>query len=176
MSAAPGARVKATFVSVVLQKWYSPRASVAMVRSAPGARGRPGGEERGGRSAEGHTRTAAMEKRAPLGRTSPSNGTPPLTWLLVLHGLTRKCFASCARFVARRCTFRRLLNRRVVAGHGERRAGLVRAVFRSEPASLKEANSHFGWGGRETLKTGHRKINHCCHDGDLTGDLRFTFL
>lgn len=90
MRAAQGACVKATFVSVVLQKWYSPRGSVAMVRSTPGARARPSGEERGGRSAERHTRTGTMEKRAPLGRIFPPNGTRVWTWLLILHGLTRK--------------------------------------------------------------------------------------
>lgn len=144
MRAVQGACVKATFVSVVLQKWYSPRGSVAMVRSTPGARARPSGEERGGRSAERHTRTGTMEKRAPLGRIFPSNGTRVWTWLLILHGLTRKWTALWAILDAPVYFFVKVTER-VVAEH---HAGLVRlllnwAVFRSEPASLTEANNIF---------------------------------
>lgn len=141
MSAVQGACVKATFVSVVLQKWYSPRGSVAMVKSSPGARARQSREERGGRSAEGHTRTGTMEKRTPLGRIFPSNGARVFTWLLILHGLTRKCIALCV-FLCAPVYFFRLPIEPVVAGllvcspeHTEHHAGLVRlllkwAVFR----------------------------------------------
>lgn len=154
MRAAQGACVKATFVSVVLQKWYSPRGSVAMVRSTPGARARPSGEERGGRSAERHTRTGTMEKRAPLGRIFPSNGTRVWTWLLILHGLSRKWTALWAILDAPVYFFcSGFRPKRVVAGllgvsldDAEHHAGLVRlllnwAVFRSERASLTEANN-----------------------------------
>lgn len=95
--AAQGACVKATLVSVVLREWYSPRGAVAMVRSTPGARGRQSREARGGRSAQAHThartrtRTGTMEKRTPLGRIFPSNGTRVFTSLLILHGLSREC-------------------------------------------------------------------------------------
>lgn len=157
VSADQGACAKATFVSVVLQKWYSPRGSVAMVRSAPGARGRPSREERGGRSAEAHTRTGTMEKRAPLSRIFPSNGTRVFIWLLILQGLTRECtslfvFLYAPVFVC--VCFLNPLKEVVAALLGvslddtEHHAGLFRvvlkwAVFRSEPASLEEANGIF---------------------------------
>lgn len=104
--AAQGACVKATLVSVVLPEWSSPRGSVAMVRSTPGARGRQSREARGGRSAQAHThartRTGTMEKRTPLGRIFPSNGTRVFTSLLVLHGLSRECIRL---FLFYLCTF-----------------------------------------------------------------------
>lgn len=109
MRAAQGACVKATLLSVVLREWYSPRGSVAMVRSTPGARGRQSREERGGRSAQAHThartrtRTGTMEKRTPLGRIFPSNGTRVFTSLLILHGLSRECIRLFVLFYL--CTF-----------------------------------------------------------------------
>lgn len=162
--AAQGACVKATLVSVVLREWYGPRGSVAMVRSTPGARGRRSREERGGRSAQAHThartrtRTGTMEKRTPLGRIFPSNGTRVFTSLLILHGLSRECIRVFVLFYV--CTFPPVFDFRlpeeVVAEplgvslsppDTEQHAGLVelnRAVFRSEPASLNKANGNFG--------------------------------
>lgn len=107
--AARGARAKATLVSVVLREWSSPRGSVAMVRSTPGARGRQSREARGGRSAQAHThartrtRTGTMEKRTPLGRIFPSNGTRVFTSLLILNGLCRECIRLFVLFYL--CTF-----------------------------------------------------------------------
>lgn len=137
MRAVQGACVKATFVSVVLQKWYSPRGSVAMVRSTPGARARPSGEERGGRTAERHTRTGTMEKRAPRGRIFPSNGTRVWTWLLILHGLTRKWTALWAILDAPVYFFVKVSDRKSCSRAARSLSRRHRAPCRARPASVE---------------------------------------
>lgn len=110
--------------------------------------------ERRGAHTHAHTRTGTMEKRTSLGRIFPSNGTRVFTSLLILHGLTREftslfvlilragvlCFVGFPKEVVAE-----LLG--VSLDDIEQHAGLVVlkwAVFRSEPASLKEANGIFG--------------------------------
>lgn len=84
------------FLFVVPQKWYSPRAPVAMVSRSPGARakqreqGRARSEEDRAESAtaKAHKHAGIMEKRSPLKRIFPSDGLRLFTAFLTLYGIT----------------------------------------------------------------------------------------